>query len=235
MNRPSNQSVERHYFEQFRRDYVLPVGEVFYTDKPDVIIRGPRTIGIEITNLYLASGRNPQSEQVQRHRRIRVLEVAQRMFLAASGKNTELSVDFSSAHAIHEVEAVASSLAELALVLADEPTGQVNPQRFKHIPSVRSVYHNATEYLDAKWRTVQSYTVPTLSPDRLREVVKEKSDKQAAYQPCDSYWLLVVIDFMDFAQDQHLEWPQEQGLGESLYERVLLYKPQFHQVVEAPR
>ena len=51
MDRPSNAQIERHYFERFRNDFPLPAGEIIYTDKPDVIIRGGSTLGIEITNL----------------------------------------------------------------------------------------------------------------------------------------------------------------------------------------
>jgi hypothetical protein len=79
---------------------------------------------------------------------------------------------------------------------------------------------------------MQCYSVPSLLPERLREVVHKKGEKAKAYQPCDVYWLLLVVDFMDLAQDQGLEWPTEARLGKSAFERVLLYKPQFAQVVE---
>jgi hypothetical protein len=44
----SNQKIERHYFELFRRIYPLPIGQVKYGDKPDVIINGPTRVGIEV-------------------------------------------------------------------------------------------------------------------------------------------------------------------------------------------
>jgi hypothetical protein len=47
---------ERNYFEMFRRDFPLPKGKIEYGDRPDVILRGDRTIGIEITNFYLKPG-----------------------------------------------------------------------------------------------------------------------------------------------------------------------------------
>lgn len=50
MSRPRNAEIERYYFELFRQVYAVPAGEIEYTDKPDVIVRGDSTLGIEITN-----------------------------------------------------------------------------------------------------------------------------------------------------------------------------------------
>ena len=55
------------------------------------------------------------------------------------------------------------------------------------------------------------------------------------YQPCTEYWLLLVIDFMDAAQNQEIRLPVDFRLGESAFEKVLLYKPQFGEVVEVPK
>jgi hypothetical protein len=51
--------------------YRLPNGAAEYADKPDVLLKGERTIGIEITRFYLQPGWSPGSEQQQnstRHR-----------------------------------------------------------------------------------------------------------------------------------------------------------------------
>ncbi len=232
MSHPSNQMIERYYFEQFREHYRLPDGELQYTDKPDVIISGAKVTGIEITNLYIASGSDPASEQVQRNHRLQTLERAQILHRAAGGKPIEISVDFRPDQLIREVDPVAQALAKLAKRVESMPSRPVNPLLFNHIPQLRFVYNNAQEYPDPKWRPVQCYSVPCLSVERLREVVNEKSEKAKAYQPCDTYWLLLVVDFMDWAQDQHLEWPTEARLAKSPFDRILLYKPQFAQVVQ---
>lgn len=235
MDRLSNAQIERHYFEQFRNDFPLPAGELIYTDKPDVIIRGVSTLGIEITNLYIRPGADPTSEQVQRIRREQALHRAQSLFQALDGKRFELSVDFHPDKPILDTKLLAHALCELAQRLTSDPTGQVSPSKFAHIETLRFVYFNSTEYADAQWRAVQSFTVPSLSVERLREVVAEKSQKLAAYQTCDQYWLLAVIDLMDVAQDQQVDWPAGEILGGSPYEKVLLYKPQYRQVLEAPQ
>ena len=65
MAKPSNDRIERHYFEKFRKIYPLPDGYIAYGDKPDVIVRGSRKLGIEITNFYVLSGNLLKSEQRQ--------------------------------------------------------------------------------------------------------------------------------------------------------------------------
>jgi hypothetical protein len=122
----SNQEIERYYFEQFRLHYPVPEGELVYTDKPDVIIRGGTVIGIEIANLYIASGADPASEQVQRTRRQQALARGQALHLAAGGRHIELSVDFQPNQPILEVESVAQALAELAKGIEGLPSGQVS-------------------------------------------------------------------------------------------------------------
>jgi hypothetical protein len=232
--RPNNQEIERYYFEQFRKHFALPLGDLVYTDKPDVVIHAPKTLGIEIANLYIEQS-GPWSEQVQRQRRLKVIERAQALHRSTGGRNTELSADFNPRMPIEEIEPVASSIAALAREVADLPSGSLNPSRFTHIPQLRFVYHNAKEYADAKWRLVQGFSVPMLSIDRLRDIVAQKSEKAKSYQPCNEYWLLLVVDFMDAAQDQEIRWPEDMRLGKSAFEKVLLYKPQFAEVVVVPK
>ena len=235
MSRLSNREVERYYFEQFCRDFEMPHGKVNYTDRPDVIVDGPRRVGIEITNLYLEGGNQPESEQVQRRRRNLVLKRAQELFVGAGGPNTELSVGFNPSCPIMEIEPVAVALSGLGRKMIGLPTQQVARQYYENIPELSFVYHNNTAYSNAEWRLVQVFSVPVLNVDRLQAVVNEKTAKASKYQPCDCYWLLVVVDFMDPAQDQHLAWPSGSLLQGGAYEKVFLYKPQFQEVMEVPQ
>jgi hypothetical protein len=235
MSRQSTQARERHYFEQFRAHYELPLGEIEYGDKPDVVIRGASVLGIEIANLYLTEGADPASEQLQHRFRRQTLDRALRIHLSAHGRPIELSVDFHPEHPIKDIEPLARSLAQLAQETEGMPSGQIPNRRFTHIRELRFVYRNANDYANPLWRVVQCYRVPDLSLARLREVVAEKSKKAAAYQPCNAYWLLLVVDFMDRSQDQELVWPEGTERLESAFARILLYKPQFAQVLELPQ
>ena len=235
MSSQRNQTIERHYFEQFRSHYELPAGEIVFTDRPDVIVRGAKSIGIEIANLYLASGADPASEQAQRPRRLQILERAQELHRSSGGRRIELSVGFSPEHPICELDPIARALAAIATMIENDPSGPVIPARFGHVPELHYVYHNQNEYADAKWRHVPGYSVPLLSFERLRAQILDKTGKLRNYQLCDAYWLLLVVDFMDSAQDQDLQWPPGEVFTTTPFERILLYKSQFGEVLQVPQ
>jgi hypothetical protein len=235
MTRPSNQFIEQHYFELFRKVYSLPHGEIKYTDKPDVIIKGAQTIGIEIANLYISDGSDPASEQVQRVRREQVRKRAQLIHQTNGGRNIELSIDFEPSKPIVQIEPIAEAIASLAMSVQNQPSGALNRSFFGHIPELRFVYCNTNEYQDAQWRSVQTFEVPLLSVARLQQIVSEKSTKRHGYQKCDTYWLLLVVDFMDSAQDQQLNWPTDSRIVCSSFEQILVYKPQFNEVLNVPQ
>ena len=48
MSRPSNQEIEKYYFEQFTEDFPLPNGELEHGDKPDVIIRSTKKLVLRL-------------------------------------------------------------------------------------------------------------------------------------------------------------------------------------------
>ena len=231
---PTARAIERHYFEQFRKHFPVPDGQVVYADKPDVRVHGDRTLGVEIVRLYLTDGGNPESEQRQSALRSEVLAKAQALHDKLGEKKIELHVDFDPATPITDVPSAAQRLAQLARQIQHEPTTlSGHSTEIKH--GLRFVYHNAVEYLDAKWQNIQSYSVNAVDPDRLRVVVDEKVAKAKQYKICDELWLLIVVDFMDRAQDQDLTLPAGLKLSAAPFNRVLLYKPQFRQVVEVPQ
>jgi hypothetical protein len=181
MTRQSNSKIEQYYFEQFRRDCPLPEGGVDFTDKPDVIVRADPTLGVEITNHYIVAGSDPASKQIQRRRREKVLDRAHAAFLSEGGKKFELSVAFDPLKLIEELETLTLALTSLAHKLETAETGQVSSLLFEHIEALRFVYLNAKEYSDPRRRLIQGFSVPSLSVERLREVVIEKSARVCEY------------------------------------------------------
>jgi hypothetical protein len=234
MNRPSNREIEQYYFDQFRGHFPLPAGEVEHGDKPDVVIHGERVLGIEIANLYLTDGGDPRSEQVQRKRRETVVRKAQTQHSRAGGKRIELTVSFDPARPITDVKSVASSLAAVAESIQNLAAGALPRRHFAQIPQLNFVYYNPIEYLDAQWRVTQVFSGVDLSVDRVAQLVATKEQLLAEYKKCDAYWLLLVVDFMDSAQDQEIVWPSEVAPLKTTYERVIIYKPQFAQWIQAP-
>ena len=224
---------EPYYFEQFCRHHPLPQGTVEYTDKPDFILRGERTIGIEITNFFKEDGRLPESEQRQREARDEVVSSAQRLYVENGGRGIRLIVSFDEASPIGEQrQELAERIAKLAKQIDGRQTGQIGKDVFDDdIPELSFVYLIAEENPNSEWKVQQVSHGSVLSRDKLLKIVRTKESKVPDYQRCDAYWLVVVVDFIDPAQDQEIRVDGFQKIESSVFERVLVYKTVFHHVL----
>jgi hypothetical protein len=232
MSRPSNRDIEKYYFDQFSAHFQLPAGEIEYSDKPDILIHGEQKLGIEMANLYLMDGSDPSSEQVQRKRRENVVQEAQTLYLRNGGRNVELTLSFDSTNPIIQVAPVASAIA--ALQIESSVRNVLARHYFAHIPQLDFVYYNPIEYPNPLWSVSQVNSGRNLSPVRVAQVVADKEKLLANYKKCDTYWLLLVVDFIDSAQDQELIWPEDAVSLKTSYERIIIYKPQFAQWIDVP-
>jgi hypothetical protein len=234
MSQHSTQEIERHYFTGFLAQAGVQPEAVLYADRPDVqVTLDGRRVGVEITRLFLTDGSYEWSEQVQAPSRAAVLALAQKKFISAGGPPIEVHVDFNPLCPIANIERAASDLVELVISLQPHPRKVVGPGHDSTTP-FRYLYQNGEHYADAKWKCIQVYSTPMLDTQRLEEVVSEKARKSAQYSPCDAYWLLVAVDFMDRAQDQEVILPHGFRLSPNPFERVYVYKPQLAQVIEVP-
>ncbi|HEV2382668.1 MAG TPA: hypothetical protein VG206_23110 [Terriglobia bacterium] len=233
--RMTKQEKERYYFEMFRSDYSLPDGNVEYGDRPDVVLRGDKKIGIEITNLFHQDGSLCESEQRQRILRSEVVSKAHHIYRGRHGRRFKLSFSFDKAIPIHDPDDLAEKMAKLAASVESKPTGSLWRDVFRHIPELDFIYLNANEYEDSRWRVSQGHTVPRVSVSRLKEVITAKETKCREYRPCDSYWLLVIVDFMDRAQDQQFWADDFNDVASDFFERIVLYKTLTREVLERRR
>jgi len=227
-----NKEIEEYYFEMFRRDYALPDGAVEYGDKPDVILRGARTVGIEITNFFLEEGSHPGSEQVQRRAREAVVAKAQHIYQSCGRGKFELTFGFDRAVPIRDQNSLAGKIVAMAAQVQSLGTGKLRRDVFQHIPELSFAYLNATEYDDARWRIAQLYDGVIMSQDQLQVIVRAKEDKSREYRPCDAYWLLVVVDFIDRAQDQEIPAEGLKNTTSQVFEKIIVYKTCFGYVAE---
>jgi hypothetical protein len=229
--RRTNSNIERYYFERFRKAYPLPEGAIAYGDKPDITLTSDRKIGIEVTHFYLQSGSLPDSEQRQRPLRAPIIAEAQRLYRA---KGIELTFDFDPRNPITppRKRKLPGELAALARRIDNRPSGELERTEFQEMPEISFVYLNAREYPDAKWRLIGSYSVGLMSTQGLVAIVREKEAKSAEYEPRDAYWLLVIVEPMDAAQEQEI---RVDGLNitSGVFERIIVYKPAFEHIVEA--
>lgn len=233
--RRTNREIEILCFELYRSQFSVPLGEVHYADKPDVVIEGTHRVGFEIASLYLERGANPASEQVQRPRREDVLKRAQAAHVAAGRKNFELHVAFAAGHPITDVKSVSAALVRVAArIVDDQPHGFLMRSEFAGTPEIADVYLNPTVYPDSRWRSSQVFSVPNLAVCMVRDIVGQKDTLLPKYAPCDEYRLLLVVDFMDPAQDQDLRWPDDEPALETAFSEVVIFKPQVRERLFVP-
>jgi hypothetical protein len=78
---------------------------------------------------------------------------------------------------------------------------------------------------------MQAHDFGLMSIRRLAEIVREKEAKAREYIRCDAYWLLIVVDFIDSAQEQEI---RIDGLAveSNVFQKVIVYKPYFEHIVE---
>lgn len=82
-----------------------------------------------------------------------------------------------------------------------------------------------------KWGLTQVHGHGLMSVARLTEILCEKEKKAVKYRPHGAYWLLVVVDWMDLAQEQEIR-VDDLSIHSDVFERVIIYKPQFEHVVD---
>lgn len=233
MTKPSNQDIEKYYFEMFRKDYSLPSGKITYADAPDVILENTKKVGIEITNFFLEEGSLPESEQTQRKLRETVITTAQDTYQSKNGKKFEISFGFNKANPIRDQKNLIKNIIQFAESIENNESGGVFTKDFEMIPELSFVYLNANEYPDAKWRIVQVYDVPIISRDRLIAIIKTKEQRAKKYENCDEYWLLVVVDSVNPAQEQEIRAENFEKIQSNVFKKVIVYKPFFNHILEA--
>jgi len=229
MPRPSKQQVEWHYFSHFQRDYAdLPPGTPEHGDKPDIVINGPRTIGIEIVNFYRESGN--ASEQAQRPLRKKVIESAQGQYEKKAGRLPFMTFGFNAAVPIRDWRKLATQIANFAASLASDSKGEIGRHLFPHIPELSSIW-NAGYLHDPAWKIIGIGSGSLMDLDSLQAIVDGKDALCAAYKSCDEFWLLVVVDFINPGQDQEIRLNID-SITSRAFKRVIVYKPQFSQIIE---
>ena len=228
------QEEEWEVFQSFREDYALPAGTIERSDRPDVVVNGDIKLGIELTSLHIEDGRNAASEQGQVKPRQRAVARAQEIHNNAGGRSIDLAIGFDPARPITNVEATSQGIAEVVAHVQLGSPGLVDELTYSHIDCLNFLYMSG-EYVKPRWFVQQGYGVPMLQVSRVRQVVAEKIEKAGKYQSCDALWLLITVDFWNPAQDQEIEWPEEERIDCGPFERVLLYKPAYRRVVEILR
>lgn len=232
MSNMSKRDREKRYFDMFREHYPIPCGDVEYGDKPDIIINGNRKIGIELTNLYHDDGRDLNSEQVQHRLRKKIISTAHKMYRSHGGKDIELSFCFDKNNPITDAKNLSRKIADIAKDVENQKSGLIENYKLKNTPELSSIYGNSNEYSDPEWRLTQVHHGKTLAPENLIKRIREKESLLRGYRACDVYWLLVVVDFFDSAQDQEIELTPLDKIKSDVFEKILIFRTAHGHIVE---
>lgn len=222
----TNQEIEEYFFERFRQIYPLPQGKVVYGDCPDVVIECEDKLGIELVRLYREEGSNPDSEQKQRELRESVVRRAQERYQIQGRSNYEVTFSFDKARPLKKNyrSSFERKLVDLVKSIELMNGGVISREAFNSIPELFQVYLNKKFFLDPVWRVVTVLDVPIMSQNRLQEVIDVKEEKVENYANCDAYWLLLIIDFIDPAQDQCLPRGGFDGIKSTAFEKIIVYQ-----------
>jgi len=71
-----------------------------------------------------------------------------------------------------------------------------------------------------------------MSQAALESIVREKEARSAQYHERAAYWLLVVVEPMDAAQEQEIRI-DGLNIASDVFEKIIVYKPGFEHIVEA--
>jgi len=228
--RASQLEIEKYYFENFSRRFVLPEGEIVHGDKPDIIINGEKRTGIEITNFYVdQSGEEPS----QTSRRDNAVSCAQAIYRERTGRNVEYRFGFSDGLNIRNVRKMAGKLACLAGRFDDYPPGRVAIEEFSDIPEVFFLWRG-DEYEGCTWQHQHVARIPVMNQDSLKKIIENKEKKAKRYEGCDQLWLLIVIDYMNFSQDQEINGVKPDEIETAVFDKVVIYKTCYEQIIEVP-
>lgn len=226
---PSNADIEKSVFESFSKHFVLPAGEVSFSDRPDVLItdRDGRTIGIEITALL------PDKDALgQCANRQNVVEKAHSIFKRKQKDTTaEYNFGFKDTAVIQQVKPLAKKIARTVSGVPMLGNGPVDKQHYQDIHEVLSI-HKTGEYEDAAWRVHRIYSTPILSREMLENKITEKEERAKSYKKCDAYWLLCYVNFINPASDIEIINANIPPVVSDVFEKVIVFRTCFNQVRE---
>ena len=224
----SNGEIEQYYFEKFCNVYELSVCNLKHSDKPDVIIDlDGKTVGVEITNFYTKDGSDITSEQRQNPMREKVVQDAQALYDNKNG--IEIHFGFNT---IENMGGLAAKISDFVGIIDGVETKTIRRALYSHIPELNFVYLNPEPYDDAKWKVKVCANLGLCNPTQLLQIISKKEQKIKEYKKCDEYWLLVVINFIDIAQDQEISNVDFRGVVSEGFKKVFVYKTAYEQIIE---
>ena len=170
------------------------------------MILGDRKIGIEITNFYLKDGGDLRASSGSASCVVASYKRRTNSIALRARKGIELTVTFNSGVPVTPAacKTLPGQLADICG--AEQAKAKRRPYYGDELPpEILRVWISSEDWPSPSWeRGGQVYSVEEMALPRLSEIVAAKEAKAAEYQICDAYWLLVVVDWIDPAQEQEI-------------------------------
>lgn len=231
MTRPDKKVRERLLYDHFASLVEIPKGCLDADgESPDFIIHGDFTLGVEITELYIADGEFSWQRQAPRRRE--ALRRAQSQYLEAGGPAFDFNFDFDPLPSAVSIDEIARQALAAAVASVNGASGILRSDLLEPTPLVRWLYRPESLYANPQWHDMPCHSVPLLDPSNVQRVVNRKGQKLPTYRRCDRHWLVIAADFWNPAQDQELAWPAEVALDRAGFDRIFIVKTSHADYVE---
>jgi hypothetical protein len=234
--------VELKYLEMARAvSAVIPTGEAFKGEKPDVRIQTPSgPLGVEITRLHHppqpGEVRTPMAKRALRHR---IVEYAKLIYEAKGGPPVTVDVFFSEVNPPEPWKEASECLAQLVRERAPEvttsgnayPFGVRSPNHFRHI-NICVALPGCSEWQEF----IENDPPQILRYETVDGVVATKTKKLLEYKTMAlGTWLLMVVD--PFPRAAYICVPENVSSWSftSNFGKILLFSREHNRVFEVGR
>jgi hypothetical protein len=158
---------------------------------------------------------------------------AHTIYRAAGGGDIGLVVGFNLASPVvaKTRQSLAARLATFAKAIETRASGEAARSLFHDVMPELDYIYLIANHPGAVWRVQQVYGVNAMSAERLETIIRAKEAKATSYRSCDALWLLVVVGWIDPAQEQEI---RIDGLSiqSEVFDKIIIYKPNFEHIVE---
>jgi hypothetical protein len=223
-----------------------------FTDVPDLIVHhNSQVIGIEHTRLYREDSTIPAGRQLRPQEKIhwRLVERAREIFQQRSNRLLWLYITFKEPfdYRQYDIAQEATLLAQSVLAALsrspasgpDESVGRMQSWKAQQLglpfPAGVDAYDFTVVHKPGLelWAPVYGGAVPTLTPQQLEEVIREKETRLDRYRSrCATVWLLVVTDAGLPSSHFDITEALEHHLFRSSFDRIFLLTPFQRRLIE---
>ncbi len=229
----TTEEIEKIYIDRFQKVFPdFPNGILEFGDKPDLVVKGEKTIGIEITQFYKQDGSKIESEQKQIKFRRQIIEETKAKYLGAGGKKIDLHISFEKKNAIRNVQKVVNGVLEIIPKIVGTKNGIIDYSLHSHLEEIFNIYLNDLGHDNAVWMDLTVNEVKISNIERLNEILARKLVSAKNYKSCDEFWLLICVDYWNPAQDQEIRIEYDNVLRQNVFKKVLLYKTVYEHFVD---